>query len=97
MKFPRTLLIDDVRDLPAQLIARTYDDGIRALELMGPWDVLLLDHDLSDADPTKTGSRLMNWLEEHPQFLPNQIRLVTSNPVGRKYMEAVIERLYPTE
>lgn len=86
----RILLIDDLRTLtkPGE-IARTYADGIKALQ-NGPWDELYLDHDLGEE---KTGYDIMNWLEANPEYLPGEIKFVTANPVGRKNMEVVLRRL----
>lgn len=96
----KTLLIDDVRDLPVDEIARTYWDGIEALEKRGPWDLLVLDHDLGNysEDGTElTGYDVVCWLEQNPQYLPKEIQLITANPVGRQRMRQVIERLYSKE
>lgn len=90
----KTLLIDDLRDIKADVVARTYDEGIDALTNKGPFDVLYLDHDLADPDPHKTGYGIMCFLEANLRLLPGKIMLVTSNPVGRKNMEVVIEKLY---
>jgi hypothetical protein len=90
----KTLLIDDMRDINATRIARTYDEGITALK-EGGWDVLYLDHDLGDmAIPERTGYTVLCFLEENPQYLPVRIELVTSNPVGRLKMRSLIEALY---
>ena len=48
-----TLLIDDQRNLPADRVARTYQEGIDALA-EGHWDVLYLDHDLGDFSGVRT-------------------------------------------
>ncbi len=90
----KTLLIDDLRNIPASVIARTYDDGIYALQNAGPFDILYLDHDFGDPDPHKTGYGIMCWLEANPAYLPGKIELVTKNPVGRQQMEVIIKRLY---
>lgn len=90
----KTLLIDDLRDIKADVVARTYDEGINALQNLGPFDVLFLDHDLGEADPAATGYGIMNFLEANPELLPKKIVLVTSNPVGRQNMQVVIDRLY---
>jgi hypothetical protein len=90
----RTLLIDDMRNIPADRIARTFDDGIEALTNGGPWDTLFLDHDLGEEDPKKTGYGIICFLEENQNLLPKEIVLVTSNPVGRQKMQMVIDRLY---
>lgn len=90
----RTLLIDDMRTLDVTRIVKTFDEGIRELQFGGPWDILYLDHDLGEPDPKKTGYGVMCWLEENTEFLPKEIKLVTSNPVGRKQMEVVLSRVY---
>ena len=93
----KTLLIDDMRNIPADVIARTFQEGIDALLTEGPFDILYLDHDLADWEEghrEKTGYDIMCFLEENPHLLPKQIILVTSNPVGRARMQAVIDRLY---
>lgn len=101
----KTLLIDDARDVDfvndtwcvtVTHIARTYGEGIRQLK-EGGIDLLLLDHDLAcyDDDGNElTGYKVMLYLEEHPEYLPGRIVLVTSNPVGRDKMQTVIDKLY---
>ena len=90
----RTLLIDDLRDIKADVIARTFDEGINALTNDGPFDILYLDHDLGDPTPSKTGYDVMCFLEANLELLPKKIVLVTSNPVGRQKMQVVIDKLY---
>lgn len=90
----KSLLIDDLRNIDADVITRTFDAGIDALKYLGPFEVLYLDHDLGEEDPHKTGYGIMNFLEVNPKFLPKKIVLVTSNPIGRKNMQAVIDKLY---
>lgn len=91
----KTLLIDDMRNIKADVVARTYLEGLRALISLGPFDILYLDHDLGDSDERRTGYGIMNFLEANPQYLPKKIELVTSNPVGRIQMMMIINRLYP--
>lgn len=86
----KTLLIDDERNIDADRVAKTYDEGIEALKER-IWDVLYLDHDLGLG---KTGYDIMNWLEEHPEHLPDRIIIISANPVGRRNMERVVRRLY---
>jgi CheY-like chemotaxis protein len=88
----KTLLIDDVRNLKADRVARTFEDGLQALEHEGPWDLLLLDHDLGQEDG-KDGTGIMNWLEQNTQFIPKEIKIVSSNPVGKARMELIIRRI----
>lgn len=100
----RVLLIDDTRmeDAPnimrrIDLIARNFISGKDALVKMGPWDLLLLDHDLNSFDPTGrewTGYDIMRLLEDFPEYLPGKIEIVSSNPVGRQRMQVVIDKLY---
>lgn len=89
----RTLLIDDLRNINATVIARTFDEGIKALKTER-FDILYLDHDLADIDDRKTGYGIMNFLEENRHLLPTKIVLVTANPVGRVKMQVVIDLLY---
>lgn len=89
----KTLLIDDLRNIEATRVARTYDEGILALQ-EDNWDLLYLDHDYGDIDPNKTGYGVMCWLEVNQKHLPKRIFIVSSNPVGRKSMQVVIDRLY---
>jgi hypothetical protein len=85
----KVLLIDDQRTLPADVIARTYDQGVQALE-EGNIRRLLLDHDLADLDPKKTGYGIILLLEECEEMRPEAIHLVTANPVGKLNMEAAL-------
>jgi hypothetical protein len=91
----RILLIDDVRDLKADVIARNYTEGIKQLELNGPWDLLLLDHDLASfvGGREYTGYDIMCWLEEHVKFLPKAIKCVSANPVGKDRIDMVVRKL----
>ncbi len=92
----RELLIDDMRNRDVDRIARTYDDGILALEKEGPWDVLYLDHDLGCFSEGKeyTGYDVLCWIEAFPEFAPKKIELVTSNPAVRIKMLQTIEKIY---
>lgn len=101
----KTLLIDDLRTVEfvdhkwgvkVTDVARTFAEGINALK-EGNIDTLLLDHDLAcfdDEGNELTGYKIMLFLEEHPEYLPNKILLVTSNPVGRAKMQTVIDKLF---
>lgn len=105
----KVLLIDDMRDLEnvmpsyskykdfTGITARSYDVGIAELKSNSPFDVLFLDHDLASYDEAgreKTGYDIMCFLEANLELLPKEIVLVTSNPVGRQRMQAVIDKLY---
>lgn len=104
----KSLLIDDLRDIKADVIARTFEQGIEALKNSGPFDILYLDHDLGEIDGhgsevprdvdgelyLPNGYGIMCFLEANPELLPKDIMLVTSNPVGRKRMKTVIDKLF---
>ena len=93
----RILLIDDVRNLEADVIARNYNEGIKQLKFNGGWDLLMLDHDLASFDINNketTGYDIMCWLEENNEFLPKKIICVSANPVGRDRINVVIDKLY---
>lgn len=89
----KTILIDDIRNLPADRVARTFEDGIEALKNEGPWDLLLLDHDLGQEDG-KDGTGIVNWLEENKNLMPKEVIIVSSNPVGRNRMRLVLDKIY---
>lgn len=103
MRNKRILGIDDCRELSyCQVLCRTYKDGVAALQHMGPWDELHLDHDLGAIEPQfnqhggeYTGYSILCFLEENPQFLPKKVVLVTGNPSGRVRMEQLLKKLYP--
>ena len=93
----RVLLIDDIRNIPADQTARTYQDAIDALK-QECWDNVLLDHDLADFDETgkeRTGYNILCWLEQNTQYIPKNITLITMNSVGRERMIQVLIKLYP--
>lgn len=102
----KVLLIDDARSekwveiaygVPVTQSARTFAEGINALKNDGPFDLLFLDHDLASYDEEGnelTGYKIMLFLEENPEYLPKDIVIVSSNPVGRAKMQTVIDQLY---
>lgn len=77
------LLIDDIRDLKCDVIARTPASA-RKMLAVGGWECICFDHDLGCEE---SGYDIMkealsnNFLQDIPQ-----IQLVTSNPVGRENM-----------
>lgn len=80
------LLIDDVREMDVEAIARTPSAGKKLLAA-GGWDCLCLDHDLGCEE---TGHDILKWAFEH-QNVPSKVILVTANPVGREAMQKVLE------
>ncbi len=92
-----TLLIDDVKNLPADRVARTFNEGIAALQEQH-WDVLLLDHDLADftgpEGRERNGYHVLCWLEANPEHLPGDIVIVSANGGGIPHMRLTIKKLY---
>jgi CheY-like chemotaxis protein len=88
------LLIDDQRNLTVNRVARTYKEGIEALREQH-WDLLYLDHDLGDFSGAEarelTGYDVARWLEANPEFLPDRIEIITSNPAGRRDIELALQ------
>jgi len=86
-----TLLIDDLRNLDSDLVARTYEEGIAYL-LLHDISILYLDHDLGDPrllkDEDPSGYSVCLWLEDHPEYCPNSVHIITGNPAGRARMMA---------
>ncbi len=79
------LLIDDVRDAGADVIARNAAAGKKMLAQQC-WSHLLMDHDLGDVED---GYDVLTWGLAHG-FVPDHVQLVTSNPVGRERMAAAL-------
>lgn len=89
------LVIDDLKNIkenPGEFVkyARTYNDGIKQLKNK-KWNLLYLDHDLGD---DKTGYDIINWLDQNKEFLPDEIKCISMNPVGRDKINKVIKKLY---
>ena len=92
-----TILIDDVRNINADMICRNYWDGVDNLRAHGPFKTLYLDHDLASYDDSGkewTGYDIACFLEEYPMYAPREIVCVSSNPVGRARLEQVVQNIY---
>ena len=91
----RILMIDDEKPNTwgAHKIARTYKDGLEALQLEH-WDVLLLDFDMGDGQG-RNGMGILKWLKENPKWLPKKIQIISFNPIGMKDMAEFVKELYP--
>ena len=81
-------MIDDFRDMDADHIARTAQDGRQAL-LSFPVTHLYMDHDLGEASDTD-GDKVIDWALERG-VCPSRVLFVTSNPVGRDNMARALE------
>lgn len=88
------LYVDDERPCPeGWTVARTYDEALFCLILYNITD-LSLDHDLGWG---RTGYDLLRELSEMyaygRAFIPEHIYCHSANPVGRKHIEQLIERI----
>lgn len=85
------LYIDDMRNPPVGwVLARTYNE---AIELIPFASEISFDHDLGEE---KTGYDLIKIIEENyfvKGITPPIMHCHSANPVGRKNIETVIERL----
>lgn len=86
--------IDDIRTPPDDdwKWAKTSDNAIQwliAAESLGHTvEVMSLDHDLGGDDTTRF---VVLWLCENGGW-PVEVRVHSSNPVGREWLEGMIER-----
>lgn len=89
------VLIDDIRDIPADLIIRDYFTALRIFDMMDYGNEfiegLYLDHDLGEDNPAMNGYKLLSILLESMQIYPNWIKVVSSNPVGRQNIDRLCE------
>lgn len=91
MQKERILAIDDEREhRTATVLCRTFRSGIDALAKCGPWNELLLDHDLADFNSKgreMTGYDIALYLEAcffngDLSLLPHKVTVVSSNGPG---------------
>lgn len=86
------LWIDDLRDPPddSWVIARNSIDAIKILDTRQVEEVSF-DHDLGGDDTSRSVVLLLAALD----YWPPICRVHTANPVGRQYLEGVIDRYGP--
>lgn len=76
-------IIDDIRSLNCDYIARTPSEGVTMMkEHFSEIGTLCMDHDLNSV---VTGYDVLRTLGEI-NLIPNHVQMVTSNPVGRTNM-----------
>ena len=90
------LWVDDLRDPPnwndgTWSWARTSQEAIDCLKYLGPYEEMSLDHDLGGEDTTRA---IVLWLCEHGHW-PDKVVVHSANPVGREWLEGMIERYKP--
>jgi hypothetical protein len=97
MVAPLKLWVDDERDPPDETWdwVTTSEAAIALLDVfqkeIGTWcprEVISFDHDLGGDDTTRP---VVLWMIEHG-FRFNEYRVHTANPVGREWLEGMIER-----
>jgi len=79
------LLIDDVRDLNVDVIARNPDAAYKMLSL-GGWECILFDNDLGTEIE---GYQILDWALER-NLIPDHVQLVTSNTVALARMQSAL-------
>lgn len=106
MDIIKYLLIDDERNIKAHIICRRPDDGIKALVHLGPFDVLYLDHDMGIEpkieykDPEGvidfeySGYGVACFIERYPEYAPESVEIVSSNPSGVKRIAQAFNTIY---
>jgi len=82
------LLIDDMRDsMGCDIVARNAKAAKELLFcLHGKLECVIFDHDLGEEE---SGFDVLKWALKN-DMVPDQIQLVTSNPVGRQNMENIL-------
>lgn len=83
-----TLLIDDMRDIDADIVARTSTEGREALQ-HNYITHLYLDNDLG-SDQDMEGIDILSWARDN-NCVPEMVYPVTDNPVARRRMIALLE------
>lgn len=81
------LLIDDLRNVDVDIIARTVDGGKFVLEA-DKVTHLYLDNDLGLDQPME-GIDILNWARDN-DHVPSNVFIISANPVAKKRMEDVL-------
>lgn len=80
------LLIDDIKDLNIENVARNATDG-KIMLRDNPVTHLYIDHDLGEEE---SGYDIVNWALEN-DCLPPYVQIVSYNPVGRDNIIRALE------
>jgi hypothetical protein len=84
--------IDDLRPAPDETWKAFWnsEDAIKALDVYRAFrldiEVISFDHDLGGQDTTRP---IVYWMVEN-DFWPQEIRIHTSNPVGREWLDGMV-------
>ena len=86
------LWLDDLRVPPEGWTwAKTVEEAQRLL-MEHAVEEMSLDHDLGEG--LEDGSALVRWMAEHRRWPRARPRVHSMNPVGRAYMQGVIDRYW---
>lgn len=86
------LWVDDERyPGPEWLWDKDSESAIETLSLYYI-DEMSLDHDLGGEDTTRA---VVLWLCEHPEYWPGIVHVHSANPIGREWLEGMINRYGP--
>ncbi len=87
------LYLDDIRPKPDNFIlVRDYNECIILLE-NGVFELVSLDYSLGF--DSHTGYDVLLWLNQHPEHLPEKIRVHSTHSYGKKLMEDYIVKHFP--
>lgn len=83
----RTILIDDLRNIQADVTCRTAAAAYPILESQS-FDCYYFDHDLGSTKPGTSGYDILKWALMN-EYIPvgAVVHLVTMNPVGNQNMK----------
>jgi len=87
----KILVIDDYKNIKADYIARTFEDGVRKLR-SEKWDLLYIDHNLGEFK--KSGYDIMVFLKENKQYIPKMIICISDSPDGELLINGMIKDIY---
>lgn len=86
----RILLIDDTRLVKADMVCKTYEEGLRAL-IEEKWDTVYIDYDL---EGDKTGYDILNgFISSGCNKRPGNIIVTTANKKGKQEINIALMEL----
>lgn len=88
------LWVDDLRPAPEgwTWAIDSHDAIVNLLSYPGEIDEISFDHDLGDGDTTR---KVILWMCENDIPWPAIVRVHTANPVGREWLEGMVNRYGP--
>ena len=81
------LIVDDMRELGCNVIARTPEAGMKVLSVMvGVIECLCIDHDFGTG---KNGTDVIKFAIQS-NCLPDRVQIVSQNPVGTENIRNIL-------